>query len=128
MKRRSALAAIASVLLLPAVARAQRPGLPIVGLLITHPAADDPVADSVRKGLRHYGYEDGRDVRLEVRTAGGRLDLVPALAQELVRLPADVILVVNDAALAAVREATSTIPIVMIGWTADPVALGAIES
>ena len=129
MNRRSALGVLASVLSWPAVARARESGrVPIVGLLITHPPADDPVSSSLRNGLKHYGYEDGRNIRVEVRTSLGQLDRVPRLAEELVRLPADVIVVVNEVALRAVQQATSTIPIVMIGWTADPVALGVIES
>jgi putative ABC transport system substrate-binding protein len=78
--------------------------------------------------LKQYGYEEGRNVRVEVRTSLGQLDQVPILAKELVQRPADVIVVVNEVALKAVQQATNTIPIVMIGWTADPVALGVIES
>ena len=88
MNRRMALRILA-LSLAAAAARvgAQQPGrVPIVGFLITHPPVTDKVVQAVRKGLRQYGYEDGRNVRLEVRTALGRLDRVPGLAQELVRL------------------------------------------
>ncbi len=78
--------------------------------------------------LRKYGYEDGKNFKLEVRTALGRLDGVPVLAEELVRLPVDVLVVVNEVALRASRQATRTIPIVMLGFTDDPVTLGWIES
>jgi putative ABC transport system substrate-binding protein len=129
VKRRYILALLATAPLWPALVVAQHAGrVPIIGLLITHPPADDPVARALRKGLKHYGYEDGRNIRVEVRTALGQLDRVPQLAAELVRLPADVIVVVNEVALRAVQQATSVIPIVMIGWTADPLALGVIES
>ncbi len=130
MNRRMALRILA-LSLAAAAARvgAQQPGrVPIVGFLITHPPVTDKVVQAVRKGLRQYGYEDGRNVRLEVRTALGRLDRVPGLAQELVRLPADVIVLVNEPALLAVRQMTTTIPIVMVGYTDDPVSLGWIES
>jgi len=129
VNRRNVLVLFASASLWPARVVAQQSGrVPIVGLLITHPPANDPVSDSLRRGLKQYGYEDGRNIRVEVRTPLGRLDRVPDLAQELVRLPADVIVVVNEVALRAVQQATSAIPIVMIGWTGDPVALGVIES
>ncbi len=108
---------------------AQQPGrVPVVGMLITHPPVTDKVVQGLRIGLRQYGYEDGRSVKLEVRTALGQLDRVPGLAQALVRLPADVIVLVNEPALRAVRQATTTIPIVMVGYTDDPVTRGWIES
>jgi putative ABC transport system substrate-binding protein len=110
-------------------ALAQQPGrVPVVGMLITHPPVDDPVVESVRSGLRQYGYEDGRNIKLEVRSALGRADRVPALAEELVRLRVDVIVLVNEVALRAVRQSTTTIPIVMVGYTDDPVDVGWIES
>jgi putative ABC transport system substrate-binding protein len=102
--------------------------VPVVGLLITHPPVTDKVVQAVRDGLQQYGYEDGRNVRLEVRTALGRLERVPELARELVRLPADVIVLVNEPALRAVRKETTSIPIVMVGFTDDPLSLGWIES
>jgi putative ABC transport system substrate-binding protein len=129
VKRRNALAALASVPFWPAFARAdQQGGLPVVGLLITHPPADDVVVDFFRAAMRRYQYEDGKNFKLEVRTALGRLDRVPALAEELVRLPVDVLVVVNEVALHASRQITRTTPIVMIGFIDDPVALGVIES
>ena len=130
MNRRLALRILAlSSAAVSALVGAQQPGrVPIVGMLITHPPVTDKVVESLRAGLRQYGYEDGRNVKLEVRTAMGQLDRVPGLAQELVRLPADVVVLANEPALRAVRQATTTIPIVMVGYTDDPVTLGWIES
>ena len=129
MKRRNALVVLASLPLWPVVARAQQQGrLPVVGLLITHPPVDDVVVDIFRAAMRKYQHEDGKNIKLEVRTALGRLDRVPALAEELVRLPVDVLVVVNEVALHASRQITRTTPIVMIGFIDDPVALGVIES
>ena len=129
MRRRNALLALASVPFWPAVARAQQSGRrPVVGLLITHPPVDDVVVDFFRAALRKYGYEDGKNLKLEVRTALGQLDRVPALVEELVRLPVDVLVVVNEVALRAAKQTTRTIPIVMLGFIDDPVALGFIES
>jgi putative tryptophan/tyrosine transport system substrate-binding protein len=129
MNRREAITAIASCALFPAIACAQESKrVPVVGMLITHPPITDPVVEAVRTGLRQYGYEDGKNIKLEVRTALGQLDRVPALARELVQLKPDVILLVNEPALRAVLQATKTIPIVMAGYTDDPAAMGWIES
>jgi putative ABC transport system substrate-binding protein len=111
------------------VAGTQQPTrVPRVGVLITHAPVDDAVVESFRRGMGQYGYQDGDNVKLEVRSAMGQLERVPALADELVRIPVDAIVVVNDASLRAASQATRTIPIVMIGWTVDPVSLGVIES
>jgi putative ABC transport system substrate-binding protein len=73
MNRRDVLATLASTLIWPMLAAAQQPArVPVVGMLITHPPVDDQVVESVRIGLRQYGYEDGRNIKLEVRTALGR--------------------------------------------------------
>jgi len=129
MNRRSALSALASALIWPAVAMGAQPErMPVVGLLITHPPLDDIVVDFFRAGMRKYQYEDGRNYKLEVRTALGQLDRVPGLAEELISSPVDILVVVNEVALHAVRQITHTIPIVMIGFIDDPVALGIIES
>jgi putative ABC transport system substrate-binding protein len=130
VNRRELLVAIAGGLILaPAKVFAQQPGrVPIVGMLITHPPVTDPVVEALRTGLRQHGYEDGRNIRLEVRTASGQLERVPALAEELVRLKVDVIVLANEPALRAVTKATRTIPIVMAGYTDDPAAIGWIES
>lgn len=130
MNRRGLLVAIAGGLILaPAQGAAQQPSrVPVVGMLITHPPVTDPVVEALRTGLRQHGYEDGRNIRLEVRTASGQLERVPALAQELVRLKVDAIVLANEPALRAVTQATSTIPVVMAGYTDDPAAIGWIES
>jgi putative ABC transport system substrate-binding protein len=129
VNRREAAAALAAMLVAPLTALGQQNGrVPVVGMLITHPPVTDPVVQYLRDGLQHFGYEDGRNIRLEVRTALGKLEQVPVLAQELVRIPSDVIVVVNEVALRACTSITSTIPIVMVGFTDDPVALGWIDS
>jgi putative ABC transport system substrate-binding protein len=130
MNRRMALRILALSLAAAATrVGAQQSGrIPVVGLIITHPPVDDLVVDYLRRGLQKHGYEDGKNVRLEVRTALGRLERVPALADELVRLPVDVVVVANERALRAVMQATTTIPIVTIGLINDPVDQGWIES
>ncbi len=130
MNRRMALRILALSLATVATrVGAQKSGrLPVIGLLITHPPLDDIVIDFFLAGLRKYKYEDGKNCKVELRTALGQLDRVPALIEELVRVPVDVLVVVNEVALNAARQITRTIPIVMIGFIDDPVELGVIES
>ena len=66
-----------------------------------------------REALRQQDYVEGRNVAFEVRTSSGRLDALPDLAAELVRLNVDVILAIAPLSIRAARQATSTIPIVM---------------
>lgn len=130
MKRRELVLGAASGLVLanvPILVQAKNT-VPVVALLITHPPVDAPIVQIWRSGMLKHGYIDGQNVRLVVRTALGQLDQVPAIARELVDMPADVIVIVNEIALKAVKEATSTTPIVMVGFTDDPVEEGWIDS
>jgi putative tryptophan/tyrosine transport system substrate-binding protein len=108
---------------------AQQPAkVPVVGVLVTHAAVNDPVFDSLRAGLHEYGYENGRNIRVEIVTAEGELDRLPGLARLLVHQNVDVIVSPNEVSIRAAQEATTTIPIVMMGFGDDPVALGLIKS
>ena len=129
MKRRNALTAMLSALFWPPSVLAQRQPMPVIGVLVTHPPLTDPVFDYLRAGLKKFGYVDGKNIKIEARTAHGQLERVHGLAEELVRLRPAAIIVVNEVAVRAVMKATSTIPIVMVGHLAnDPVALKLIES
>ena len=129
MKRRNLLTAMVLAALWPTVVYAQQQNLPVIGVLITHASFTDPVFDSLRSGLKKYGYIDGKNIKIEARTASGQLERVPGIAEELVRLRPLAIMVVNDIAIRAVQAATSTIPIVMVGYAVrDPVASKLIES
>jgi putative tryptophan/tyrosine transport system substrate-binding protein len=129
MKRRTALLALTSFPLWPAIAPAQQSKrVPVIGMLITHVPVTDPVVEALREGLRQHGYEDGKNIKLEVRTALGDLEKVPALAQEMVRLKVDVVVLANEPALRAMTKASNTIPIVFTGYLDDPVAAGWIKS
>ena len=88
----------------------------------------DPIYEAIREGLREVGYVEGRDFRIEHRTAEGRLDQLPRVARELVELKVDVIVTGNDEATRAAKQATSTIPIVALLYNHDPVAAGFIQS
>jgi ABC-type uncharacterized transport system substrate-binding protein len=129
MRRLLPLALAAAVTGLIASGWAQQPkSVPVVGMLITHASANDPIFENFRVGLREYGYEEGRNIRLEIVTAAGQLDRLPGLAQELIRQNVDVIIAPNEASTRTARQATSTIPIVMVGFANDPVALGFVDS
>src|SRR5439155_10809146 len=78
--------------------------------------------------LRELGYIEGRNLAIEFRNAEGRLDRLPGLAAELVRLNVNVIVTATDHATRAAKEATATIPILIVGVNFDPVALKFVTS
>ena len=102
--------------------------IPVVGVLTVTAGPFDPVATSFRDGLRQMGYIDGQNIKIDHRNADGRVDQLPRLAQELVRLPVDVIAVGAEPALTIVTRATTTIPIVIVSVDHDPVATGLVKS
>ncbi len=129
MKRRHAMTAMLSAVLWPPGVLGQRQPMPVIGVLVTHPPLTDSVFDYLRAGLKKFGYVDGNNIKIEARTARGQLERVPGLAEELVRLRPAAIIVVNELAVRALMKATSTIPIVMVGYVVnDPVASKLIES
>jgi len=89
---------------------------------------DDPVVPAIRKGLRQFGYVDGTNIRIERRDAQNQLDRLPQLASELINLGADVIVVGAELPARAVRQVSSTVPIVIVAYDHDPVASGLIDS
>ena len=93
----------------------------------TTPEASASVLAALREGLREHGYEDGVHIVIEQRYANDRFDRLPDLARELVALPVDLLVAFVTQASIAVKQATTTIPIVMIG-TSDPVASGLVSS
>jgi len=97
----------------------------ILGMTSPDPRAPNQMA--FWEELRRRGYVEGRNLIVERRDAADRVDLLPALARELVALRPDLIMAVTPPPTRAAKEATSTIPIVMIG-VADPVGLGLAAS
>jgi len=83
--------------------------------------------DALSEGLRDLGYVEGRNVIFERRYADGHMERLPNIAAELVRLRVDVIVTGSTIHVAAARQATTTIPIVMV-FTADPVQAGFVTS
>jgi len=125
--RRLILAA-AGPLLLPRAARAQPAKRRRIAYLATgSPATADPLLEVFRQGLRSLGYGDDGDIEIEIRGADGQVERLPALAAELVRLAPDVIVIATPQAVFAAKQATSTIPIVMVAM-GDPVGLGLVAS
>jgi putative ABC transport system substrate-binding protein len=98
-----------------------------VGFLSAGSPATDQFHTAFRERLRALGYGEGQNVIVDYRWAEGRFERLPQLAAELVRLQPDVIVAVVTQASLAARDATDTIPIVMIG-VADPVAAGLVAS
>jgi putative ABC transport system substrate-binding protein len=85
--------------------------------------------EGIRMALRDLGYIDRQNIAIEYRHAKGKVDLVPELAGELVRLKVDIIIVAGgDRWIRAAKNATKTIPIVMAGAGLDPVKAGLVES
>jgi putative ABC transport system substrate-binding protein len=85
-------------------------------------------SEAIRLALRERGYVEGQNIATEYRYAEGKRDRLPELVAELVRLKVDIILVGGDIAIRAAKNATKTIPIVMVGGATDPVEAGLIES
>ena len=83
--------------------------------------------EAFRQGLRELGYVEDKNIIIESRYAEGKLDRLPALAAELVRLKVDIIFSVGPTVTRAAKEATATIPIVM-GFDDDPVGSGFVAS
>ena len=123
MERRTFLGVIAGGLLAaPLAAEAQAPSrIPRIGCLGTGSTATNPnLLEAFRQGLRDLGYVEGRNIAIDYRWAEGRVERLPALAGELVRLKVDVIVATGSPGALAAKKATSTIPIVF-ATAGDPV-------
>ena len=107
-------------------AEAQPPKVPRIGVLSLEFPVKSGCVDRVRRGLDDLGYVEGRTHILELRWAKDRVDLLPSLAADLVRLKVDVIVASSQAA-GVVKEATTSIPIVLAS-SFYPVEAGIIMS
>jgi putative tryptophan/tyrosine transport system substrate-binding protein len=118
------------LLALPFPAQAQQPKkVPRIGYLSPTDPATDTRFEGIRLALRERSYIEGQNIAIEYRYAEGKQDRFPELAAELVRLKVDIILVAGgDIAVRAAKNATKTIPIVLVGTGTDPVEAGFIES
>jgi putative tryptophan/tyrosine transport system substrate-binding protein len=122
---------VAVVLLaLGVIAEAQQPKkVARIGYISSgDPASESNRIEAIRLTLRDLGYIEGQNIAIEYRYAEGKQDRFPELAAELVLLKVDIIVVGGDALARAAKNATKTIPIVMMGSGSDPVEIGLIES
>ena len=81
---------------------------------IGDPSNPGPYVEAFRQGLRDLGYIEGKNILVEYRYAEGKLDRIPSLVAELVQLKVDVLVVPTLPAIRAAKQATKTIPIVMV--------------
>ena len=109
-------------------AEAQQPArIPRIGILGPSSASSFlPRVEAFRQRLRELGYVEGKNIVIEYRYAEGKLDRLPDLAAELVRLKVDVIVTTGPGVLAA-KKASATIPIVFAA-AGDPVGSGLVSS
>lgn len=106
----------------------QRAKIYRIGNLTPGPAAPRlHFYETFRRGLGELGYVEGQNYVIELRSAEGKLELLPELAAELVRLNVDVIIAATEPAVEAAKKATKRIPIVMVS-TADPISSGFVAS
>ena len=109
--------------------QAQQPAkVPRIGFLgAAYPSANAARIEAFRQGLRELGYVEGKNIVIECRSAEGKLDRLPALVAELVRLKVNVIVTAGPAPTRSAKEATKTIPIVMT-QDSDPIGSGFVAS
>ena len=128
-KRREFITLLGGTAAWPLAARAQQAGkVHRIGVLETISTTLN-VANfyALREGLRQLGYAEGQNLVIEYRSADGRDDRFPGLARELLALKVDVIVTRGTPAAKAVKNATSTVPVVMMA-SGDPVGVGLVTS
>ena len=116
----------AMLLALCASAEAQQSKkVPRIGYLAAGDATSESArSEAIRLALRERGYIEGQSITIDYRYAEDNRDRFPQLAADLVRLKVDVILAGGNRGIQAARNATKTIPIVMMGGGTDPVEAG----
>ena len=125
MRRRDFITLVGGAAAWPISVRAQQSTLPKLGILLV--GNREPFSRQFWAGLREFGYIDGQNIQVEFRSAEGKLNILPELASELVRLKVDIIVASETPSVQAAKRATSEIPIVMAP-SGDPVGTGLIAS
>jgi len=124
MKRRTLLAGLAAAL----VARPGRAQASVkIGVVTIGVGPSSPYLEELRQGLREHGYFEGKNLVIEYRFAEGRLDKLPAMVAELLRLKVNLIVTEGTPTAVAAQQATRTIPIVT-AVVSDPVSAGLAAS
>jgi putative tryptophan/tyrosine transport system substrate-binding protein len=107
----------------------QSPKVPRIGYVTETGdlSSPSPNLEAFRQGLRDLGYVEGKNIVIEFRSAEGKPDRIPSLVAELVQLNVDILVSQATGGIRAAKQATKTIPIVMV-TVQDPVATGLIDS
>jgi putative ABC transport system substrate-binding protein len=128
LNRRKTIIALIGLGAVPLAADSQQAAkIARIGYLAGNLAATPHLPEAFRQGLRDLGYVEGRNVVIEYRDAGGKLERLPALAAELVALKVDVIVTAGTPQTLAAKQATKTVPIVF-AQAVDPVTSGLVGS
>jgi putative tryptophan/tyrosine transport system substrate-binding protein len=126
VKRREFITLLGGAATWPLAVRAQPSKVARIGVLYIGLADSESFKKELREGLHELGYLEGQNISFEFRSAEGKLDRLPELASELVRLKVDVIVALYVPSGLAAKQATREIPIVIIA--ADPVETGIVAS
>jgi putative ABC transport system substrate-binding protein len=126
MRRREFITLLGGAAAWPLATRAQQSKMARIGALYIGTADAESFKKELREGLRVFGYVEGQNIAFEFRSAEGKLDRLPELAAELVRLKLDVIVALYVPPSLAAKQSTGEIPIVVI--VGDPVETGIVPS
>jgi putative ABC transport system substrate-binding protein len=125
MRRRDFLSALGVAAAWPLASHAQQPKR-VVLAWVGRPGPNPPEVAGFRQGLKDFGYLEGQNILVDYRYSEGRSERVAEIVAEVVRMRPDVICVLGAPIVAALKSATSTIPVVMT--TGDPVGAGYVAS
>jgi len=129
MNRRDSIIVLIACTVTPVISKAQRTDHAIntVGVLLPQLLEHTPHYTAFLRKLRLLGYEDGRNLRIVMRSADGKLERLPALAAELVAAKVEMVVAFNGPGVQAAIRATKDIPIVMVA-VGDPIGLGFVSN
>jgi ABC-type uncharacterized transport system substrate-binding protein len=131
MKSKLLFCLLMTVLLITRSMQAQQPEkIYRIGYLSSlSPSSESKRAEAIRLALREFAYIEGQNILIEYRYGEGKVDRAPKLAAELIRLKVDIIVVSGGGNwIRAAKDATRTIPVVMVNSVSDPIEEGLIES
>src|SRR5262249_41898839 len=127
LRRRDLLILLGGAPLWPLAPRAQQSRVPVVGVLTLTKSDEQSYVKELREGLRELGQTEGQTFRIESRSAESNAARLSELAAELTQLKVDVIAAIFAPCALAAKEATASIPIVMVS-VGDPVGTGLVAS